>query len=197
MQKRWFVTSVATAVFLLAGCNEQATTTSKNTVQKQAIPVPVMDTSTPDRAVKSHWALKDYVLANSREVEQRFMETDQFKGIAQMFRQVNSPQIADDLASPTPAYQYSRDITQAKVETESRAVVFAVVKNVTPLPTDAVLSRSQTESREKGKTIKYVLEKDQSSWRITEIWQLGEYTGEYIKSYPTKATLPIYVFGGF
>ena len=70
---------------------------------------------------------------------------------------------------------FIRDIVDVKIESESRAVIIANIKNSTPIPPGAELSKYQEQSRNEGDKYKYVLEKSQPGWQIAEIWDFKTY----------------------
>jgi len=181
---------------LATGCSNQANNSMAAPSVHQA--APEVDTSTPDRALKSMWAISDwrdsFLLGEAQKIEQ----SDEAKSWRQLSAKVNTKSVADGLSRPEILDKYSRDILQATVETESRAVIVAHIKNATPLPADAQLSKSQQSTREKGERVKYVLEKEKDSWKISEVWVWNEYSNSFIKRRPDNTpNYPVYVFRGW
>lgn len=127
-----------------------------------------LDLSTPDLAVKSWWALKD----NQASVEAELCQ-DTFKALS-----VVSARMKEAHAQPDhvwfdcrPKEQYSRVIEKVQIESESRAVVFAVVKNATPPDPNAVLSSSERSSKDAGQRYRYTLTHPSSGtdWKIEQV----------------------------
>ena len=86
-----------------------------------------------------------------------------------------------DVESPSVTETFSRDILEVKVESDSRAVVVAVLKNTTPIPQGAEVTKFDEERRRDGERYKYVLFKDQSGWRVAEIWEWSAYPSPHWK----------------
>lgn len=176
---------------LLGACKDDAPT-----AQRQ--PLPTADTSTPDRALKSYWALLDWTNANSHAVRKINRQSKDYKEGAAALKQLAVPRIAGENEEEyeAPLYVYSREIMTANVETESRAVVMATIKNVTPLPAGVQLDAQAQERREKGSPYKYVLEKDNTGWKVAEVWEAGSYP---FRMQPSDSGLhPVWVgFGGY
>lgn len=80
-----------------------------------------------------------------------------------------------------------RTIQEVKVESESRAVVIANIRNTTPIPAGAQPDKYDTERREHGELFRYVLEKSGTSWQIAEVYMRDElrlYGGDWRKILP-------------
>ena len=74
-----------------------------------------------------------------------------------------------------PTDAYSRDIQEVKAESETRAVVFATIKNVTPIPQGAEPDESDKKYRADGFRFKYVLEKTSDGWKIAQVFKYRDY----------------------
>lgn len=177
---RIFLIPVVLAL-LLSGCNSNNQTPTKLTA-------PGIDVSTPDKTVKSLWAVIDWRSAMGVEEGQRYIKTSDSLTWLKLQEQLNAKEITASITANMAIEKYSRDIVQANVETESRAVVVAIIKNITPLPADAVLSKYQIKARDEGSRIKYVLEKNASNWQISEAWVWDEYSNGFRKSRPDNST---------
>lgn len=193
MNKRFFrvVAAVLAATALLAACKEDA-----SAIKRQ--PLPAADTSTPDRALKSYWALLDWVNANNHAVRKINRQNADYKEGAAALKELAVPRIAgeEQAAYEAPLYVYSREIVTANVETESRAVIMATIKNATPLPAGVPLDAKAQEQREKGSPYKYVLEKDDKGWKVAEVWESGPYP--YRMQPSDNGLHPVWIeFGGY
>lgn len=130
--------------------------------------VPV-DTSTPDKTLKSYWAVSDLVRNKKYEIYRQFFE--KFTGADADMSAVTINALAKESAvNPGPLDTFSRDILEVKVESESRAVIIAVIKNSTPIPSGAELTSWDEKRRINGDRYRYILEKGQFGWRISEVW---------------------------
>ena len=66
---------------------------------------------------------------------------------------------------------YSREITEVKTESETRALVFAKYKNISQIPKGSVPTERDEKIRSEGYQLKYVLEKEVDGWKISKIYQ--------------------------
>lgn len=139
-----------------------------------------IDLGTPDKALKSYWAVRDSIrgkqieLSNQINIEPYITAAEQLNSVTEgsLFKSL-SPHIRNQTSEA-----FARDIIDVKVESESRAVVIAVIKNTTPIPVGAEVSKHEEESRRDGGRYKYVLEKIQAGWRVSEIWDWGYVYGK-------------------
>ena len=94
---------------------------------------------------------------------------------------------------------FARDILEVKVESESRAVVVAVIKNTTPIPAGAEMTKYDEERRRDGERYRYILQRDSGSWRVAEIWEWETYpTPKWKKARPGdgKPSVPSLTYEG-
>lgn len=193
----WGLALVIATTFLVA-CSD-STPTAKSKAAQIAVSLPTaIDTSTPDRALKAYWTYVDWTLAMSHANDLQGIESKTYQEAMAVLGKVATPAMVG-IDSRKPALSsYSREITEAKSETESRAIVVAQIKNITPMPADAVLEERQRKARENGKRFKYVMEKDEQGWKIAAVLEWDNFDNEYRKLRPTEGkVLPIYVFEGF
>lgn len=191
----------ACALVILGGCgnhSEGNKTSAAETNASLSTP-PTLDISTPDRAVKSSWAVVDWKRTIERTAGAKYSKSAEFVAVASAAAKVNSKAITDANApGPDVVELYGRDIVQAIIETESRATVIAQIKNVTPIAASVVLDKYQQTTRDEGDRIKYVLEKDQDGWKVAEIWVWDSYSKQFQKRRPhTSASPPIYVYSAW
>lgn len=166
--------SIALSIFLVAcDSGEQknkivADVGSLNSSRSDAIARPKISRESPDSALKSYWAVKDWI---------KRVEDDQFKKVIKnkelldahdAFSSVVSPEIAD--RNIYPIDEFNRDIIEAKMETETRASIRAIIKNSTPVPEGAEVTDYDRKRRDAGDEFKYIMEKTNSGWIVSEIW---------------------------
>ncbi|KRC26606.1 hypothetical protein [Acidovorax sp. Root219] len=177
----------------LAGCDP------KQPQAAQTAPLPVADVSTPDRALKSYWAQIDWLTASDHALKRHNRAGDSFQQGTAGLSKVATAQLVSDVKFEQPLYTYSREISEAKVETDSRAIVVTKIRNSTPLPPGTTLTAADTKRREEGDQYKYVMEKQQEAWKVAEIWRWSSYGSTYEKVQPIEGSVPpIYVtFGGY
>lgn len=134
-------------------------------------PMPKPDLSTPERALRSYWALKDWYFEAGRradeEVERRLPEPIEVYGA------VSTGEARAYWSEPWPRLQdkRQRDIEAIMQEAESRAVALVRVRNVTPIPPGVHGSPQEVERREAGVMFRFLLEREGGEWKISQIWR--------------------------
>lgn len=61
------------------------------------------------------------------------------------------------------------------MESETRAVVFANIKNTTPIPEGAEPDENEKKYRADGFRFKYVVEKASDGWKISQVFKYRDY----------------------
>lgn len=181
------------AIVLAGGCSQQETGTGKEnapesnaeTASKHVIdPLPPLDVQSPDRLIQSYWAVNDWLNANHcklfrvvapndsevRDFEEALAVIGAGDYLASQRKQVEQSRKP---CAGESAYSYQRDIIEVKPESETRSVVLAKIKNVTPIPVGMTLQRSDLAQRNYGEDVKYVVEKTADGWRLTQAWARG------------------------
>ncbi len=160
------------SVLALAGCSgsghesRNAEATQENSAAD--VKMPTIDISTPDKAIATYWGVVDAARNQAQSTIGRNFREFRKEQDAMLSKVMTSKA----LPKPSnPVFEtFARDITSVDVETESRAVIVARIRNTTPLPTGAALSDYAKQARETGDQYKYVLEKDSTGWKVAEIW---------------------------
>lgn len=187
----------ALAVAMLAGCNDQAKNHEgllKATKDVEALPI---SANSPDAAVKSWWAVKDAGIRLDRELCIEYM-----KMIAPTTEKLSKLAVESfpfrDQCSVTQAYE--RKITKVEIQSDTRAVVNAVIKNVEPADAGAVLDDSDKKAKEAGEPFRYTLERGKSTddWKIATIENFPSYARDWEETYPKpKPSSNRYIVGQF
>lgn len=203
---------IAAAAVLLPACGEQSTieaadaasltkpanTQSANAETRIAALIasrPAIDRTTPDRAVQSLWALRDWQAGFDEalgcfdllDVAKPYNEAS-WEVTAQIFggsikRQLEKRRNCGLKDPNDTARVFSRSIVEVKMETPTRAVVETMIKNITPIPEKVKLDDDDKRKRDWGQATRYVLSKDsESSWAIDNVliddgplyWMNGE-----------------------
>jgi hypothetical protein len=164
---------------LLCGCATNSPPPSSGSqggtsTARSSIP---LDLSTPDKALKSYWAVRDATRAEWAASPRG--QQDQIRATERQMPAVVTAAFGDQVeyfsSGPiNPQEVLVRDILEVNAETESRAVAVAVIKNISPIPVGAQMTDFDKRLREDGNTYKYVLEKDESGWRVAEIWHWSD-----------------------
>lgn len=168
---RNFTIGIAVILATLTACSKTELPPSE---KKTASTKVTLDLATPDKALKSYWAVRDSVRA--KQIEIFAQSKDSFQSAEAQMSAVADGAIAKSFSFDiTPIDTFSRDLIDVKVESESRAVIIVVIKNSTPIPAGAEMSKFDEERRRDGERYRYVLEKNQTDWRVSEIWEWSTY----------------------
>ena len=158
----------------LVGCDREYSvgTTAPSSQISAANSIPQLDSSTPDRALKSYWAVKDFLnaLDGQREVE---LCAGREKDFARLGKDVTTVMGWDVLTwhinwakQQCSSPRYGRQIEDVKTETESRAVAIATITDTREL---------EGVEPDEGEQFKYVLEKEGANWRVTQVFQYDKF----------------------
>jgi len=194
MNNRAFI--VALAVAALTGCNEEKTATpatqptvagasaasaasTSSAPESQTVSDPpelVVDTRSPDMALKSWWKVLDLREAEQTDQCRLAYAEHKFK-YRQHVAQVATGEIRAYLEKPAHCTLdvFRREIQEVKAESETRAVVFVKIMNATPIPEGAVMDDYSKKQRETGARYKYIVEKTAEGWRIAEIYTMSSF----------------------
>ena len=171
--KRRGSTLICALLLLFAGCQpSEPPPASSAKASHEPAPPPPIDLSTPDRALKSYWARKDWYKGLIRDAVQKFENTLKLPRPPDVYGPITS---GDALAywgevKLDEETNVQRDIDTVKQETDSRAVALVRIKNITPIPEGAQPSARQFKEREAGIMFRYVLEREGNSWKVAEVW---------------------------
>jgi hypothetical protein len=177
--------STICTAFILVGLTACSKTEPPSPDKKIASAKVTLDLATPDKALKSYWAVRDSVRAKHNELYVQLKEG--YESADAQISAVADGALAKSFAfDAAPIETFSRDLIDVKVESESRAVIVVVMKNSTPIPTGAEISKYDEKLRQDGERWRYILEKSQAGWRVAEIWQWSTFpSNEWKKFRPT------------
>jgi hypothetical protein len=161
--------------FALAGCSEDKTksNTAVPTTEKFSI-----RTGSPDEAVKSWWAVHDEENKIAIDVcrEERAKQKKLLSEGVEKVATGNLLAMYKWLGCTT--YSYDREIDSVKVESETRGLVFATIKNSTPIPEGITASEYEKESRMNGEKFKYLVEKVDGQWRVSDVYVFDKFNSK-------------------
>lgn len=151
-----------------------------------APPEIIIENGSPDSALKSWWRVLD--LKEKIDVE----ECNRKKAGKQPGYVAYFPKVAQENAlkafAPTNAVcledVYERDIQEVKTESETRAVAFVKIKNITPIPSGAEPDEYDKQYRKDGFRFKYLLEKSSEGWKVSQVYKYDEINFKYLKKDP-------------
>lgn len=180
---------IALPFFFLVGCNEaseqvQATPQSPWDKVVSAGDYQIAAHSTPDTLVKQWWRLQD---ANASLEEEICLQM-----VALIPTRIEAENFASDVLldwlKKTPScltYQYDRKIVEVDEQSSTMAVVYAIVRNVTPADPGWVAYSDARERKERGERYKYVISREspEDAWKIENIYEFPSYKREWIPIY--------------
>mgnify|MGYP001248661677 CR=1 FL=1 len=181
---------VCAATGYLAGASGEAGSTAKSQMpvastasRSSSLKRPALDSSSPDNFIKSWWAYMDYNNAKRAalclESAQGAKSVERRRLAREFVRQAVTPAVEarfptdQELAADCTLDTVAREISSVKVETETRAIVYATLHNTTPAPADIVATAFDLEMRKTGVDMKYVLEKADGKWRLAQVYVPG------------------------
>jgi hypothetical protein len=139
---------------------------------------PKIDSTTPDSTVKSLWALRDQRAAlNEKLCRSDSGTVADVKTNDELVKQLVEGAVKSTFSAERNciADKIRREIQEVKIETETRAVVFAAAYNITPIPAGAEPDKYDSKWRAEGFRYKYLLEKMSGKWLITQIYQVDQF----------------------
>lgn len=186
-------TLIAALVLTLAGCGAREPNSAQQP-QEATLAVP-LDLSTPDQALKSYWrsidAIRLKVVTNRQSSAQRQYDA--------MLKRVTLPGLIEDTPEEGKPETFLRDIENVDIQSDSRAVVIARIRNSTPIPPGAEVTDYDRGAREKGDRYKYVFGKAGEEWRLAELWEWDDIsTNDWRKVFPRdgKPSVPTLTYNG-
>lgn len=139
-----------------------------------------LELNSPDQAVKTWWKARDSTLSyDSDKCEERakkFLSSEGMTAARNMStgdaRQNFEPRQMCGVNT------YSREITEVKVESETRAIVLAKIKATTPIPAGATPDADDLKRRAEGQAYKYLVEKVGNEWKVAQVYSHTTYGDE-------------------
>ncbi|WP_278405806.1 hypothetical protein [Pseudomonas rhodesiae] len=189
---------IGAAALILSGCFDREQTAGGLARAVSAVGAIEAANNSPDVTVKSWWRVKD-ASANIRiEVCKSNLKVaaPYFGKLSQL---AEGRLITEGECEKTPLV-FDRQITKVEVQSDTRAVVTAHIKNATPPEDGAVLDAEAKKSKEDGEPFQYVLERQdtKSGWKITKISSFSSYTKDWRDAYPKdEPSNNRYVYGSF
>lgn len=180
----------------LAGCLDESKPDGLAKATKDVEGV-VIAANSPDAAVKSWWAVKDAGIQLDREICTEYMKMSSPKD--EKLREL----AADSLHFRTDCsvtHSYERKIAKVDVESDTRAVVSAVIRNIEPPEPGAEMDESDRKAKEAGERYRYTLERGKSTdgWKIASIERFPSYARDWQEAYSKpKPSNNRYVFEQF
>ncbi len=131
---------------------------------------PTADLSTPERALKSYWTLREWV-RRTQGAESASPSTP--VTMAEVMSAVTSPSMRDSyLTRPGVSDPLGWSLDKIEQTNDTQAIATARVRNLARNP--AVVTPTPIELFEPSQDnqIQYVLNREGAAWRVTEVWRV-------------------------
>jgi hypothetical protein len=173
--------SLISFAMIVSACgkpSDQAEIPAHHAANHVSLP-PALDHTSPDRAIASYWEFRDSAASVTlRENDTTSAEYKRWRPWRLQWRDVYTGVAAQEQKPKPPVLAtYDRRIIDVELQSPTRAVVLAVIRNTTPIPSQAIASEYDVTRRRDGDTIRYILEKDTTGWRIGQV-QRRYYSGD-------------------
>lgn len=182
-------------IAILTACDKKSSTaaTKETTEAPKYSEAPKPDLSTPEKAIYSYQAFKNWSNEVINAVSIKNYSEHEAKVAPVKFAHFNDRTVQifkqhDDYIHKNPADKYEFSIIEMKKETDTRVVAIVNIRNVTPIPSDVVPSENDIKQRADGFKFKFELELENSKWLISQITKWEEYSKVW--SYPIKKREP-------
>ena len=100
----------------------------------------------------------------------------------------SAPSFPTYTAPCSATHAYERKIAKVEVESETRAIVNAVIKNVEPPEPGAEYDDAARKAKESGERFRYTLERQKATdgWRISSIEHFPSYARDWEEAYSKR-----------
>jgi len=149
--------------------------------------------STPQSTLTTYWALKDWweALNCVNYYETKLVDGKKVPRSAELMAGRVKEYFEKSSFEPSP--KYSRSIKSVTYNNALKATAIVRITNVTPIPDNSEPTTDEVERRERGLDYRFVLEKVQDEWKISEVWRPWFFNGTESEVYPLKKSYPYMV----
>lgn len=180
MQRLIVVSAIAMA---LAGCFEKKATDDSLSKAIDSVTRAEVGNNSPDVAVKSWWRAKDAGTLLQFEICKNNLKlaSPYFEKLSEL----STDELYKERSCGTTTPSFDRQITKVEVQSDTRAVVIAQIRNVTPPEDGAFLDSDDKKAKEAGEPFQYVLERKdtQSGWKIAQVYRYPSYSRSWEQVY--------------
>lgn len=177
---------VALAI-VLAGCSKEESPWNR---LQAATPQLKIAANTPDDAVKSWWHVRDeeerYAASVCKELAELYRPFRSTLG--ELSTQALSANRAGEEKCDTQSYE--REVVNVDVQSDTRALVVAHVRNTTPPTPGYTMNIDERDKKERGVRMQYLLERADN----TQTWKVAQVYGQnrYCTVAPVNGWCPLY-----
>ncbi|CAB3707719.1 hypothetical protein [Achromobacter pestifer] len=159
---------------VLAGCSKEE---SPWTRLQAATPQLKVTANTPDAAVKSWWHVRDeeerYAVAVCKEL------AELYRPLRSARDSVSTEGLQANLAGNEKCDQesYDREIVNVDVQSNTRALVVAHIRNSKPPTPGYVMNIDERDKKERGVRMQYLLERadNTQAWKVAQVYDQHRY----------------------
>ncbi len=131
---------------------------------------PAADLSTPERALKSYWTLREWVRRN-RAAEPNAADTS--PTVAQVMSAVTAGTTRESFVSrPGALDPLGWTLERVDLVTDTQAVATARIRNLARNPATVTPTPIELFEPTSGNQLQYVLYKDGAVWKVAEVWRV-------------------------
>jgi hypothetical protein len=142
----------------------------------------------------TYWALKDWWVASNcaSNYESKLVDG---KPVARSV-ELTTGRVKQyfDESDTESRNKYSRSIGSVTYHNDSKATAIVRITNITPVPENSEPTTDEIERRKRGLNYRFVLEKEQDKWKISEIWRPWFFNGSEAEVYSLRKGYPYMVF---
>ena len=175
--------AVGAITMALSGCFDKGAADDGLAKAISAVNAIEVENNSPDISVKSWWRVKDSSAVVNGEICKSNLKlaSPYFEKLTQLSTGDLSTKGRCDV-KPTA---FDRQITKVDVQSDTRAVVTAQIKNVSPPEEGAILDDDDKKAKETGEPFQYVLERrdTKSGWKISKISNFPSYARDWQEVY--------------
>ena len=170
---------VIASTLMIGGCFEAKEPDKGLAQATKNVETTEVSSNSPDVTVKSWWRVKDAGVVMYIEACKGYMRAE--APYLAKLAELSTPEIYNGRECPKIPDTYDRQITKVDVQSDTRAVVMARIRNTTPPDEGAALTEEEKSRKESGEAYQYVLERKDSSsdWKIAQVSNMPSWARDW------------------
>lgn len=171
--------AVSLAALAISGCLEKSQQDEGLAKAVAGIERSDVSANSPDVAVKSWWRVKDAGAVMYVEACKSLVKTE--APYLAKLSELSTPDIYSGRNCSKTPDTFDRQITKVEVQSDTRAIVMAQIRNTTPPDEGAVLSEDDKARKEAGEAFQYVLERNGigEDWKIAKVSNMPSWARDW------------------
>ncbi|WP_409313685.1 hypothetical protein [Pseudomonas putida] len=160
---------------VLTGCIEKDAQSDGLEKSITSIKEVKINADSPDMTVKSWWRLRDAAII--LDVENCKFYLRKAADYSAKVSQLSTDSVHTGPTCEGEPLTFDRQITNVDVQSDTRAVVTAQIKNTTPPEKGSTLESADKKAKEAGAPYRYILEREEASgpWKISKVLTMPSY----------------------